>query len=85
MPLIPVVGELALEALQGTLLQRSQPALFAGLARRPRAGCDAKAQQSVCEVDPYIPIPSICTGECGTAILPEYGFQALRTRKSARS
>jgi hypothetical protein len=75
-PLIPVVGELALEALQGTLLRRSAPALFTGLARRPRAGCDAEGQQSVCEVDPYIPIPSICTGECGTALLPEYGFKS---------
>jgi hypothetical protein len=27
-------------------------------------------------VDPYIPIPSICTGECGTALLPEYGFKS---------
>jgi hypothetical protein len=75
-PLIPVVGELALEAQQGTLLPRSQPALFDGLARRPRAGCDAQAQQNICEVDPYIPIPSICQGECGTALLPEYGFKS---------
>ncbi len=75
-PLIPVVGELALEALQGTLLSRSQPALFDGLARRPRAGCDAVAQLDTCEVAPYIPIPSICTGECGTALLPEYGFKS---------
>jgi len=75
-PLIPVVGELALEALQGTLLPRSQPALFDGLARRPRAGCDAVAQLSTCEDDPYIPIPSICQGECGTALLPEYGFKS---------
>ena len=75
-PLTPVIGELALEALQGTLLQRSHPALFAGLARRPRAGCDAEGQQSRCEVAPYIPIPSICTGTCGTAVLPEYGFKS---------
>src|SRR6202035_3403924 len=61
--LIPVIGELAVEAKQGTLLRRSQPALFDGLARRPRAGCRALAvggNGSPCEVDPYIPIPSIC-------------------------
>ena len=75
-PLIPVVGELALEAKQGTLLRRSEPALFAGLARRPRAGCDSVSDVRECEVDPYIPIPSICTGECGTALLPEYGFKS---------
>ncbi|MGP0101082.1 MAG: hypothetical protein ACLPUT_05595 [Solirubrobacteraceae bacterium] len=75
-PLIPVVGEIALEAVQGTLLQRSKQALFTGLARRPRAGCDAEAQQSFCALDPYIPIPSICTGDCATALLPEYGFKS---------
>ncbi len=75
-PLIPVVGELALEAKQGTLLKRSEPALFGGLARRPRAGCDSFGESNECEVDPYIPIPSICTGECGTALLPEYGFKS---------
>ena len=35
--LIPDISELALEAHSGTLLRRSEPALFAGLARRPRA------------------------------------------------
>ena len=36
--LIPNIGELALEAEEGTLLRRSQAALFNGLARRARAG-----------------------------------------------
>jgi hypothetical protein len=79
--LIPVVGELAMEAKQGTLLRRSQPALFDGLARRPRAGCRALGvggNGSPCEVDPYIPIPSICVGECATALLPEYSFTSSR-------
>jgi hypothetical protein len=79
--LIPVIGELAMEAKQGTLLRRSQPALFGGLARRPRAGCRAGAaagNSSPCEVDPYIPIPSICVGECATALLPEYSFTSSR-------
>jgi hypothetical protein len=76
--LVPVIGELALEAKQGTLLRRSQPALFAALARRPRAGCRAAATgtSAPCEVDPYIPIPSICVGECATALLPEYEFSS---------
>jgi hypothetical protein len=76
--LIPVIGELAMEAKQGTLLRRSQPAVFAGLARRPRAGCRAAATgtSAPCEVDPYIPIPSICVGECGTVLPPEYEFSS---------
>jgi hypothetical protein len=76
--LVPIIGELALEAKQGTLLRRSQPALFAALARRPRAGCRAAATgtSAPCEVDPYIPIPSICVGECATALLPEYEFSS---------
>jgi hypothetical protein len=36
--LIPDIGELAIEAESGTLLNRSQAALFKALARRPRAG-----------------------------------------------
>jgi hypothetical protein len=76
--LIPMIGELALEAKQGTLLRRSQPALFAGLARRPRAGCRAAATSTSapCEVDPYIPIPSVCVGECATVVPPEYEFSS---------
>jgi hypothetical protein len=78
--LIPVIGELALEAKQGTLLRRSQPAQFAALARRPRAGCRAAAtgNGAPCEVDPYVPIPSICVGECTTGLFPEYEFSSSR-------
>jgi hypothetical protein len=36
--LIPLIGELAIEAVDGVLLRRSQPALFRGLGRRPLAG-----------------------------------------------
>jgi len=73
--LIPVIGELALEAKGGTLLRRSEPALFAGLARRPRAGSLALNEFDESQVDPYIPIPSECVGkECPTGLFPEYTF-----------
>lgn len=77
--LIPDIGELALEAKDGILLHRSEPALFDGLARRPRAGGRAVSGSEETEVDPYIPIPSNCVGAaCATAILPEYTFSSSR-------
>jgi hypothetical protein len=77
--LIPNVGELALEAKDGVLLRRSQPALFNGLARRPRAGCLSVGKETNCETSPYIPIPANCIGTaCTTAILPEYSFTSSR-------
>jgi hypothetical protein len=77
--LIPNVGELALEAKDGVLLRRSQPALFNGLARRPRAGCLAVGTELNCETSPYIPIPANCVGTaCASAILPEYSFTSSR-------
>jgi hypothetical protein len=75
--LIPNVGEMALEAKEGTLLRRSEAALFSALARRPRAG---NRTQSGGEAEPdtnlYIKIPSTCRGvACETiALLPEYQF-----------
>ncbi len=77
--LIPVIGELAMEAEGGTLLPRSRPALFRGLARRPRAGCRGQANENQCEESQYIPIPSICVGtRCSEAVLPEYEFRSSR-------
>ena len=78
--LIPSIGELALEAKGGILLRRSLPALFAGLARRPRAGSVAVAGSEEPETDPYIPIPSDCVGSaCGSEdLLPEYEFSSSR-------
>jgi hypothetical protein len=73
--LIPNIGELALEAVDGLLLRRSNPALFAALARRPRAGGLAVNASQETQVDPYIPIPSVCVGQtCASAIQPEYTF-----------
>jgi hypothetical protein len=78
--LIPSIGELALEAKGGILLRRSLPSLFAGLARRARAGSVAVAHSEEPETDPYIPIPANCVGSgCGTEdLLPEYEFSSSR-------
>lgn len=82
--LIPNVGELAIEAVDGTLLRRSSTALFRGLARRPRAGgsCSGNSPQSQCQSlkpDPYAPIPTECRGPaCATGIFPEYRFSSSK-------
>ncbi|HEX7245533.1 MAG TPA: hypothetical protein VF245_08220 [Solirubrobacterales bacterium] len=78
--LIPTIGALALDATDGTLLRRSQPALFRALARRPLAGpeCSGNSAPRFCEAvrpDPYVPIPSQCSGtRCSSAVFPEYAF-----------
>lgn len=82
--LIPNVGELAIEAADGTLLRRSSTALFRGLARRPRAGgsCSGNSPGKLCQAlspNPYAPIPSECRGTgCATGIFPEYRFSSSR-------
>lgn len=80
--LIPNVGELALEAQDGVLLHRSQQGLFAGLARRPRAGCESSESRggfAFCATNPYIPIPANCIGPaCASGISPEYEFSSSR-------
>lgn len=62
--LIPVIDDLALEAVDGRLLNRSTPALFEGLGRRPRAGGNWTLGASTTEgngADPYVTFPSpIC-------------------------
>jgi hypothetical protein len=78
--LVPVIGELALEGKDGVLLRRSQPALFAGLARRPRAGglSERQANRNISAL--YVPIPSNCIGtQCAKGIFPEYTFTSSRT------
>ena len=77
--LIPNVGELAIEAKDGVLLQRSHVALFAGLARRPRSGGDAQRGSQLNESSLYIPIPANCFGaRCASGIFPEYTFSSSR-------
>jgi hypothetical protein len=84
--LIPNVGELAVEPVEGTVLQRSQVALFEGLARRPRAGSRAHNQSvegvNDRDTDPYIPIPETCSGPaCAVALQPEYEFHSSDVEK----
>jgi hypothetical protein len=75
--LIPDIGELALEGKSGTLLRRSQPAEFAGLARRPRSGNDDPNGATTPDTDPYIPIPDECIGaDCEHGKFPEYEFRS---------
>lgn len=78
--LIPDIGALALDATDGTLVRRSHVALFNALARRPLAGpeCTGNFAPRFCEAvrpDPYVPIPSRCSGaRCASAVFPEYAF-----------
>jgi hypothetical protein len=74
--LIPNVGELALDAVDGTLLPRSEPALFEGLARRPIGGEEFIGGSDEEEApDPYTLLPETCLGtSCGKFIEPSYTF-----------
>lgn len=82
--LIPVIDDLAIEAVDGRLLNRSQPALFQGLGRRPRAGANWTTGQSpeASGADPYVQLPSplcsVATRErCATTrIDPEVTFRS---------
>ena len=79
--LIPSIGELALEAEEGTLLHRSETALFAGLARRPRAGNRSQSGGTPApDTGAYIQIPSECVGAgCPPASLrPVYTFSSSK-------
>jgi hypothetical protein len=82
--LIPSIGSLAIDAVDGTLLRRSQTALFQALARRPLAGisCSGNEAPRTCEEvkpDSYLQIPARCFGQsCGAEILPEYEFVSSR-------
>jgi hypothetical protein len=73
--LTPSISQLALDATDGTLLRRSQAALFQGLARRPFAGLASIERQVV--PNPYVPIPETCKGQaCGAFIAPDYTFHS---------
>lgn len=83
--LIPNIGSLAIDATDGTLLRRSQPALFEGLARRPLAGYSCGGSPVAPEVcaavspDPYVQIPDRCIrgyegASCASELLAEYRF-----------
>ncbi len=76
--LTPNISQLGLDATSGTLLRRSQVALFQGLARRPAGGLELAGglgTSSDIAPDPYVPIPETCIGAiCSQFIAPEYTF-----------
>lgn len=78
--LVPSVGQLGLNALDGTLVRRSQVALFEGLARRPLGGVErVEDYGSVTSEppEPYTPIPEGCVGSnCTQFIEPSYSFSS---------
>jgi hypothetical protein len=79
--LVPNIGELALEAEDGTLLRRSQSALFQALARRPRSGNRSQNEADNPDTNPYIPIPSNCVDAGAPCVegqfpFPEYSFSS---------
>lgn len=77
--LIPVIGQLAMEAKDGVLLRRSQAALFSALARRPLAGGESQRQANTNNSALYIPLPAQCVGgECAKGIFPQYSFSSSR-------
>jgi hypothetical protein len=76
--LTPNISQLGLDATSGTLLRRSQVALFQGLARRPAGGLELAGGVGTSNniaPDPYVPIPETCIGSaCAQFIAPEYTF-----------
>jgi hypothetical protein len=88
--LIPSIGSLALDARDGTLLRRSQVALFEALARRPIAGTTCVGHLNATEClsdapDPYAEIPARCFAghgfdgrPCSSELAPEYKFTSSR-------
>ena len=76
--LTPNISQLGLDATSGTLLRRSQVALFQGLARRPAGGLELAGGVGTSDdiaPDPYVPIPETCIGgACSQFIAPEYTF-----------
>jgi hypothetical protein len=78
--LVPNTGELALDAVDGTLLRRSSVSLFDGLARRPLGGEEyiggpAGSEQEA--PDPYTTLPETCLGsDCDEFIPPVYTFKS---------
>jgi hypothetical protein len=85
--LIPNIGSLAIDADDGTLLRRSQVALFEALARRPLAGYSCNGSigaPAVCNgmaPDPYVQIPDRCIrgfkgASCASELLAEYEFSS---------
>ncbi len=70
----PMIEDLALEAVDGRVLNRSQPALFEGLGRRPRSG--DRWTNGTGGSSPYVqlPNPSCARLGCAGRIDPEVTF-----------
>jgi hypothetical protein len=68
-------GQLALDPTDGTLLRRSQVALFQGLARRPLGGLEFNGNVGTEDPDPYTVLPETCLGAtCAHFMRPVYTF-----------
>ncbi len=68
--LIPSVGQLALEADDGTLLTEGQPGLFSPVARRPIAGWRCAGYPN-CSFSPSAYLPGLeCGTECAIETVP---------------
>ena len=75
--LIPDAGQLALDPTDGTLLRRSEVALFQGLARRPEGGEEWSGDANAKAPDPYVVLPETCLGAaCSEFIKPTYSFSS---------
>lgn len=79
--LIPVIQDLSLEAIDGTLLRRSIPALFSGLGRRPLGGdrwgtASGSGVPNPAGGDPYTEFPpdQCLVAGCSSRVSPEYSF-----------
>lgn len=85
--LIPLVQEVSLDPVDGTLLRRSASALFTGLGRRPLEGdrwgpvSASSDSPSPPGADPYSEFPpALCRqSDCSSAIEPEYTFTSSET------
>ena len=80
MRLIPLIDDLAIQAVDGALLRRSRPALFQGLGRRPLAGDRWRplsgGNADPAGSDPYVSFPpeQCLLAGCANRVAPEYEF-----------
>src|SRR5262249_317337 len=81
--LLPVISDLTLQPVDGTLLRRSRPSLFQGLGRRAQAGDPWGAAVGGGDPqppgsDPYTTLPpdQCSAATCSTRIAPEFEFSS---------
>ena len=82
----PLLQDLSLQALDGTLLRRSHPALFQALGRRPIAGdrwgptSAGDATPNPPGADPYTTFPPdpCLQANCSSFVAPQYTFTSSR-------